>query len=472
MRRLPLLFSLFLLAPGARAETPPSPKIIERYKQMLAATPVEGTALDRLWKIYSDQGQTGQLIDEYKASDSLAGQMIFGHLLRRAGRANDAAAAYLHAATLDATSPLPALALAHLESERAHPREAAGWLEKAVASLPAGDPRLPDTLLQLGAAWLDAGEADKAAEAWEKTVALNPTDLALRRKLADSYERNFLPDRAIEHLTYVEAHSAATERPLVLQQIARIQQGAGHQDAAIAALEKALALTGPGNWLRTALESQIIRLHQRYHRAGELEERWKKYAADNPRDLGGCLQLVELYERLGDLEQQRAWLEKLTALAPKNLEYREKFARLLLQMDQTDQAAAVYDALLKDQPANADFVFARARLDVQRDAARTAKQRIDALLAARKNDESVRAKALEFYQQNRLTDFVEEHLTADAAANNEDALAALATFYFTQHLDGEARRVLQRMVHPGEDARAAGRGPFPHLADSPGAKRF
>ena len=143
---------------------------------------------------------------------------------------------------------------------------------------PAGDPRVPDTLLQLGAAWLEAGEANKASEAWEKTVALNPADLALRRKLAEAYERNFLPDRALEHLTYVEAHSPATERPLVLQQIARIQQGAGRQDAAIAALEKALALTGPGNWLRAELESQLIRLHQRYHRTAELEERWKKYA--------------------------------------------------------------------------------------------------------------------------------------------------------------------------------------------------
>lgn len=449
MRRLPLLFSLLLLAPGAQAQTtPPSPKIVERYKQMLAANPVEGTALDRLWKIYADQGQTGQLLDEYKTGDSFAAQMILGHLLRRAGRGDEAVGAYQRAAKLDATSPLPAVALAQLETERTHPKEAAGWLEKAVALFPSGDARLSETLLQLGTAWLDAGEATKAAEAWEKTVALNPTDLALRRKLSDAYQRNFLPERAIEHLQYVEAHSAATERPLVLQKIARIQQGAGQQDAAIAALEKALALTGPGNWLRTDLESQLIRLHQRYHRTAELEERWKKYAAENPRDLGACLQLVELYERLGDLEQQRGWLEKLTTLAPKNLEYREKYARLLLQMDRGEQATAVYDALLKDQPTNADFVFARARLDVQHDAAQTAKQRIDALLVARKNDESVRGKALEFYQQNRLTTFVEEHLTADAKSNTEDAISALAGFYFAQHRDDDARRTLQRMVRP------------------------
>ena len=35
----------------AQAE-PVNPKIVARYKEMLAARPTEGTALDRLWKIY------------------------------------------------------------------------------------------------------------------------------------------------------------------------------------------------------------------------------------------------------------------------------------------------------------------------------------------------------------------------------------------------------------------------------------
>lgn len=446
MRRPPLLLSLLLVALSAHGQAPASPKIVERYKQMLAANPAEGTALDRLWKIYADQGQTGQLLDEYKADQTFGAQMILGHLLRRAGKPDEAANAFESAARLDAKSALPALAMARLKAERGQPREAAEAYEKAVALLAADNPTLPETLLLLGTAWLDAGDLEKAAAAWEKTVALSPNDLALRRRLADTYERNFLPDRALTHLAFLEKNAPATERPLALQQMARIHQGAGRQDEAIASLEKALALTGPGNWLRDELESQIIRLHQRYHRTAELEARWKKSALENPRDLGACLQLVELYERLGNLDEQRVWLTKLTTLAPKNAEYRLKLARLLVQMEVLDEAGRYYDQLLAEQPANADFVFERARIDLQREATAAAKQRIAALIVARKNDEAIRARALEFYTQHRLLDLVEEHLVADAATGDAEPLAALANYYFLQRREEDGRRTLQQLV--------------------------
>jgi tetratricopeptide (TPR) repeat protein len=430
----------------AHAEEPPSPKVLERYRQMLEKNPAEGTALDRLWKAYLDQNQTAQLLQEYQAGGTFSSELILGHLLKKAARTDEALAAFDRAAQLDAKNPLPLLATARLRTELAQHREAAEAFEKATALLPPEDPRLAETLLQLGSAWLSAGDMARAAEAWERTVALNPADLDLRRRLAETYAQNRLVDRAIGHLEYVEKNAPPAERALALQQIARLQQGAGNQDAAIAALEKALALTAPGNWLRAELGSQLIRLHQRYHRTAELEERWKKFAEANPRDLGACLQLVDLYERLGELEAQRTWLSAAIKLAPKNPEYRQKLARLLTRMDQHDAAVEIYDKLLAEQPTNVDYVFERAKLDLQREAAPAARQRIANLLAAKKNDEAVRAKALEFYQQNRLLDLVEERLTADATAGEEETVLALANFLFTQRRDAEAKKVLQRLI--------------------------
>ncbi len=450
MSRRSLILSFLLVALTARGEPPLSPKVIERYKQMLENNPGEGTALERLWKAYLDQNQTAQLLDEYQAGGTFASELVLGHLLKKALRDAEALAAFDRAAKLDEKNPLAPLAVARLHSELGHAREAAEMFEKAIALLPPDDARLAETLLQLGSAWLAAGDAAKAADAWERTVALNPGDLELHRRLADTYAQNHLTDRAIRHLDYLDAHAPPAERALALQQLARIQQGAGNQDAAIAALDRALTLTAPGNWLRAELGSQLIRLHQRYHRTEELEERWKKFAAGNPRDLGACLQLVDLYERLGDLEPQRTWLTAAIRLAPKSAGHRLKLARLLAQMDQPDAAAALYDKLLAEQPANTDYVFERAKLDLQRDAAPAARQRLAALLAAKKNDEAVRAKALEFYRQNRLFDLIEERLTADAAEGHEEAVLALANFLFTQRREAEAKRALARLVLAGD----------------------
>ena len=103
-----------MLASAACAEAP-SPRVVQRYKEMLAANPVEGVALDRLWKIAIEAGQTDELIAEYGKARSFASEMILGHLLRRAGRDADASAAYLRAQKIDATNVLPLLALGHLE---------------------------------------------------------------------------------------------------------------------------------------------------------------------------------------------------------------------------------------------------------------------------------------------------------------------------------------------------------------------
>ncbi len=448
-RRTLVLLSL-LAALTVRGEVGPSPKVIERYRQMLERNPDEGTALERLWKAYLDQNQTTQLLDEYQAGGTFTSEMVLGHLLKKAARNAEALAAFDRAAKLDERSPLAPLAAARLRSELGQAREAAEAFERGVALFLPDDPRLAETLIQLGSAWFSAGEAEKAAQAWERTVALDPDNIFLRHRLAEAYAQNHLTDRAIFHLEYLAAHAAPAESALALRQLARIQQGAGNQDAAIAALEKALALTAPGNWLRAELGSQLIRLHQRYHRTAELEERWKKFAADHPRDLGACLQLVDLYERLGELEQQRIWLTAAIKLAPKNPDYRLKLARLFSQMDQPEAAAELYDKLLAEQPANTDFVFERAKLDLRRDAAPAARQRIAALLAAKKNDETVRARALEFYQQNRLWDLVEERLAADAATGDEEAVLALANFLFTQRREAEAKRALARLVPAGD----------------------
>ncbi len=438
--RVALALSL-LLATGAMAE-PPSAKALERYRQMLAANPAEGTALDRLWKAYAEAGRTGELISEYSKGASFADKMVLGLLQHRAGRDDEAAASFKSAGFLDSASPLPVLALAGLRTGA----EAAELYERALAVLPAGDARIPAALEALGRAWIAAGDTERASAAWERTVALDPTNTDLRRRLAETYRQNRLPERALTHLEYIAAHAPANERAAAYQDISRQYQSLRRPDEAIRALEQAVALTSPGNWLWTDLQGQLIRLYQRFGRSAELEEKWKRQAAANPRDLGALLQLVEFYQRLGELDQQRVWLEKLTALAPKNPAYRWRLARLLVELDRRPEAAALYDALLAEQPGTVDAAFERAKLEIQAGAPEQAHARIAAVLQQRSADDSVRGRALEFYQQHRMWKEAEDLLRSEANANSEEAISALANFEFARHREAEGDATLRRLV--------------------------
>ena len=77
----------------AQAE-PLSPQVAERYRQMLAANPSKGIALERLWNGALDGGTTEELLAAYGKAGDFSGRMIFGLLLRKEGRDEDARAAF------------------------------------------------------------------------------------------------------------------------------------------------------------------------------------------------------------------------------------------------------------------------------------------------------------------------------------------------------------------------------------------
>ena len=292
------MFAAALLASAIAQAEPLSPRVAERYRQMLAANPAEGIALDRLWNGALDGGTTEELLAAYAKAEDLSGRMISGLLLRKAGRDGDARAAFESAAKSDAKSPLPLLALGRMENDHARPREAAAFFEQALAIFPKDDARTQDTLMQLGAAWSAAGDPAKAAEAWERMLALAPQDIEVRRRLAQSCADAGQPELALRHLEFLSAHAEPSERVKALQQMAAIHSAAGRADDAMLALERAVRGTAPGNWLRAELLGQIIRLAQRTHAENALEKKWLAQVEANPRDLGGYLQLVEYFDRV------------------------------------------------------------------------------------------------------------------------------------------------------------------------------
>ena len=456
-----VLAAVLCAAANAPAQTPApatfpiaderAAKLAERYKAMLAANPSEGIALDRLWKIYEDHDATAALVDEYRQAAERGGsaaRLIYGHLLQKTGRFDAAAAEYAAAGQAEPANPLPLLARAEVALAGHHPEDAASLFGEALGLLPSNDHRRADLLQKQGNAWLAAGQPVKAAQTWEQLIAADPANLALHKQLADTYARNGLVDRALAHLEYLDQHAEPAARAAALREMGRLHEARGEFDAAREAYERGLALTARDNWLHGELLGAIIRLYERAGRVAELEARWRLAAEQAPRDLGGYLRLETLAESQGDARGELEWLDRISALAPRDRASRLKLARLLVDRGQRDRAAAVYDQLLKEQPDQLDLILARADLDLQMGASEAAVRRVEARLAKNPADETVSTSALEFFLGRHLDEPAERCLRAAAARppGSLDAGIALAKFYFARRRPDDGRRVLDGLT--------------------------
>ena len=471
-RRAAVLLASLLTAATVAGQTPNpfadderAGRVVERYKSMLAANPAEGMALDRLWKSYEERNATSALLDDYRrAAEEPAARpptlLIYGHLLKRAGRLEDAARAYAQAAELDPASPLPLVAQAELAFLQKRPADAAARFAEALAKLPASDRRRLDLLTKLGDAWLAANEPAKAVAAWELLVAADPNNFPLRKQLAATEEKNGFPEHAVTQYEYLEAHADPPGRAAALRELGRLHEVRGEFDAARDALERGLALTARDNWLYNDLQDRLIRLYQRAGRVPELTARWEGAISQAPRDLGNYTRLKALAEAEGDPVAARTWLEKLVALAPRDREGTLRLARLLADAGENDRPGALYDTLLRSQPGNLDLILARADLELRAGQVDAAVRRVEARLAANPADESVSVPALGFFLSHHLDAAAEKFLRAAAARQpsaTEPALA-LAKFFLSRRRLADARSVLESLAQqPGDPAARAAR---------------
>ena len=442
MNALGLILLLSVTALGVT-----DPRIIERYRQMLAANPGDDNALDRLWKIAQADGFSARLLDDFAKSAAKGppgNQLVLAQLLHRAGRNDDAREAFLRAIAFDPTNPLPHLAFARILP----PAEAAAEIEKAIALQPKNGTALVSLLEKLGETWLAAGEPGKAAQAWEKIVVLTPDSVEPHRRLASFYVEKGASSSAATHLDWLDKHGDSETRANALRSLARLHQASGDIPAALAALEKAMALTAADNWLRGELVAETIRLSRRANRLAELETRWKKEAEANPRLSAPWLQLGQLYEQAGNVAAERAVLERVTSLFPADSALKLRLARLLIQTDDLAGAATQLDAAIAarktaGQPIT-DLVFERAELDIRRNDPAAARTRVEAL-AEGSTDDTLAVRVTDFFRRYRMFEAVEQRLRKPGSDP-----ATLADFLFSQHRNDEGRAVLRKLVRPSD----------------------
>ena len=247
-------------------------KIVERYKQMLERKPKEGSTFDRLYQLYLEGAGLEQMVVDYQTEttskpDNPNLQLILGHIYKRLGKNTKAIVAYRHAVDLTPDDYYPHFALGQMYATLRQHEQAIAALTKAadlaIASQSATPDELTATYKALGRAYFRRDRIDEAIAAWGKIAELDPENIFSRIELADLFREGELYSQAIEqHEAIVQLKRDDPYRVcLSLREIGKIQEEMREYDAAIQNYDKALALTGQGNWLRKDIQGRIIGIY-------------------------------------------------------------------------------------------------------------------------------------------------------------------------------------------------------------------
>ncbi len=313
-------------------------------------------------------------------------------------------------------------------------------------------------LLSLGESRLKAGQADKAAEAWERALATDPANLDLRRQLATLAEKNGLIDRAVEHLTEIARISGPEERATVTLRLARLFQDRGEIPEAIAVLERGLAITAADNWLHDELLKRLIEAHRTAGSLPKLEQEWVRTARRNERDPANVARLIAFYRAMGNAANERIWLDQAMELNPRDAGPLRRAARLASDAGDVERASALGRQLLELDPGSLDTVFFIAEMELRRNDTTAAAGVVNELLDRHPTVENL-AQAARFFARNRLWNAAEHALkrAASMTPHNPEAIRSLAEFYFDRNRRQEGRAAAASLVDPlaGPEAQAA-----------------
>lgn len=237
--------------------------------------------------------------------------------------------------------------LAEMEAIRASIRNR-GAAERAEALVKKSPGNVPFLTLA-GEAWLAAGDARRAIDAFRRAAALNPTLDFLHLNLGDAYRAAGDVENAekeyrlalrlnarlaaatlkLAEMRPKEARAllrasvqASSSSASVLTRLAELEIEAGNEAAADRALQDAVRIAP-----RWAPAWMLI--GERASNVAEARNAFRTAAAADPRDPKPLLALAKSFLAEGDRKQARVYVDRVVALAPKSTEAEE--ARKLLK---------------------------------------------------------------------------------------------------------------------------------------------
>ena len=336
-------------------------QIIARYKRILAKSPGDRDALNKLRGLYKKHRTVGLLVSEYekelaKKPGDFALLVVLGHLELGEGKKAEALAYYEKAGAARPDDPGLATALGDLYRDAGDTDKARAAYDRALAKT--SDKKDRKQLLRgLANLALDKNDIASARKYFQKYIEADPADVQIRLDLADALARHKLFDEAIAALKTAEdkLKSDPSQRLDVIARIGQTFEAAGKDGDAIREYRRAIGLSQRGYYLRKELTERIVEIHRRKQELPALlasfEKEWKVGARDHFEwDV-----LARLYEETGSQEKALEAYKKAVAKAPYELETQRRLIALYENAGRDADALRRYEAVIVIAPGEPRF---------------------------------------------------------------------------------------------------------------------
>ena len=468
-QKQPIVLILFLcclvpvLLPIAHAQDEAvDEKIVERYKQMLERKPKEGSTFDRLYQFYLEGFGLDQMVVDYQTEagakpDNPNLQLILGHIYKRLGKNTEAIVAYRHAVNLSPDDYYPHFALGQMYATLRQHEQAIAALTKAadlaIASQSATPDELTATYNALGRAYFRRDRIDEAIAAWGKIAELDPENIFSRIELADLFREGELYTQAIEqHEAIVQLKREDPYRVcLSLREIGKIQEEMREYDAAIQNYDKALALTGQGNWLRKDLHQRIIGIYAHNGDWPGLITYYEGKLAETPNDVELIGLLASAYIENEGIDEGITKYRQGLELAPTDAGLRLNLIAVFRNTEKFEEAAAEYEILSEAQPDDFGIYRELGELYLQLEDKDRAKATYQRMIDRDPDSAGTHLTLAEIYTGHEwMEDAIAEYEKAiSLAPENLDYIEYFGEFYFRQGNREKAVETWNRMVAGG-----------------------
>ena len=290
--------------------------------------------------------------------------------------------------------------------------DAANALERAVACGPKRDDAMK-IFTTLGRLYARVGKSDEALSVWVRLEKNFPGDVRVQEEVAKTLAEEGQLESALQRYQQLAAQASGESDHRAIGyriMVAELKQKLGDSDAAIEDLESILQRLRPASWLYADVRRRIEAVFLRSGDYGGLSDYYKKQLAKQPDDLDLKQRYARSLAKVGQTEQAIAAMQDSIRSAPGNDELRLELIDICRRGGRHADAIKQYEALVKQNPAHPDYLIALGNTHLE-NAVFPREQRVQKagevwkrLAAARADDPVIAAKVADLLRSAEQTD--------------------------------------------------------------------